>query len=50
MVKKALDFDDYKECLLAGRNTFRKQLLFQNELHNVCTVEVNKLSLSRDNK
>ena len=48
-VKKMLNFDDYKQCLFAGQNTFRKQLLFQNRLHEVYTVEVNKLALSKDN-
>ena len=28
IVKKTLDFKDCKQCLLAGWNTFRKQLLF----------------------
>ena len=27
---------------------FRKQLLFQNKLHEIHTIEVNKLALSRD--
>ena len=47
-MKKTLDFDDYKECLLAGWNAFGKQLLFQNDLHKVYTIQVNKLALSRD--
>ena len=47
-VMKTLNFNDYKQCLLAGREAFRKQLLFQNELHGVHMVEVNKLALSRD--
>ena len=48
-VKKTPDFEDYKQCLLAGQNMFRKQLLFQNKLHEIHTIEVNKLALSRDN-
>ena len=48
IVKKTQDFEDYKQCLLAGQNTFRKQLLFWNKLHEVNTTEVNKLALSRD--
>ena len=43
-----LDFDDYKQCLFAGENAFRKQLLFQNKLHEFHTIEVTKLALSRD--
>ena len=48
-MKKTLDFQDYKQCLLADRNMFRKQLLFWNELHEVYTIQLNKLVLSRDN-
>ena len=48
VVKKTLDFHDYKQCLFEGRNAFRNQLLFQNGLHKVHTVEVNKLALSRN--
>ena len=47
-MKKMLDFEEYRQSLLAGRNTFRKQLLFQNKLHKIHTIEVNKLALSRD--
>ena len=49
-MKKTPNFNDYKECLLAGWNALRKQLLFQNRLHEFDTIEVNKLALSRDNK
>ena len=48
IMKKMLDFKDYKQCLLAGWNAFRKQLLFQSKLHKIHTVEVNKLASSRD--
>ena len=48
IVKKMLNFDDCKQCLFAGRHTFRKQLLFLNRLHEVHTIEVNKLALSRN--
>ena len=47
-MKKTLDFEDYKQYLLAGQTAFRKQLLFWNKLHKVHTIEVNKLALSRD--
>ena len=48
-MKKTLNFDDYKQCLFSGKNAFRNQLLVQNKLHEVHTVEVNKLALSRNN-
>ena len=50
IMKKMLGFEDYKQCLLAGWNAVRKQLLFQNKLHEVHTIEVNKLTSSRDDK
>ena len=43
IVKKTLDFEDYKQCPAC-----KKQLLFRNKLHEVHTTEVNKLVLSRD--
>ena len=43
-----LGFDDYKQCLLAGRKAFQKQLLFQNKLHEVHMVEVSTFALSRN--
>ena len=48
ILKKTLNFVDYKQCLFTGREVFRKQLLFQNKLHEVYTVEVDKLALSRN--
>ena len=49
VVKKTLSFEDYKNCLFSSsENTYRKQLMFQNRLHEVHTVEVNKIALSRD--
>ena len=47
-MKKTLDFVDYKQCLLAGWNMFRKQLLFLNKLHEVHSVETSKLASSTD--
>ena len=51
IVKKMLDCEEYGQCLLAGQNMFQKQLMFWNMKHEVHTVEVNRLALSRnDNK
>ena len=44
VMQKTLNFDDHKQCWKA----FRKQLLFHNKLHEVHTVEVNKLAVSKD--
>ena len=50
-VMKKLDFKDYKHCLFANvsENMFWKQLMFQNRLHKVHTVEVNKVTLNINN-
>ena len=41
-------FDDYKKCLFRGEQTHRSQLLFRSCEHEVKTLEVNKLALSRE--
>ena len=50
MVKKTLDFDDYKKCLFSpvGASIYRSQLMFRNKKHEVHTIEVNKVALNRD--
>ena len=49
VVKKTLDFDDYKKCLFnPGKSIYRSQLVFRNRKHEVPTVEVNKVALNRD--
>ena len=51
VVKKTLDFDDYKKCLLdpgTSKSIYRWQLMFRNRKHEVHTVEVNKVALNRD--
>ena len=35
VMKKMLDFEDYKHCLFVGHNIHRKQLMFWNKLHEV---------------
>ena len=51
VVKKTLDFDDYKKCLFdpgKSKSIYRSQLMFRNRKHEVHTVEVNKIALNRD--
>ena len=48
VVKKTISFDDYKRCLLEGTTIHRNQLTFRSKKHNVRTLEVNKLALSRE--
>ena len=48
VVKKTISFEDYKRCLLEGRNIHRSQLMFRSKKHKIRTLEVNKLALSRE--
>ena len=48
VVKKMIHFDDYKACLFSRERTHRSQLLFRSRKHEVKTLEVNKLALSRE--
>ena len=47
VVKKTISFDDYKRCLFSGERSHRSQLLFRSCKHEIKTLEVNKLALSR---
>ena len=48
VVKKTISFEDYKTCLFSGEASYRSQLMFRFSKHEVRTLEVNKLALSRD--
>ena len=48
IVKKMIDFTDYRQCMFPGRNVSQKQPLFWNKLHEIYTIEVNMLASSRD--
>ena len=48
VVKKTISFKDYKSCLFNGEESCRSQQLFRFWAHEVRTLEVNKLELSRD--
>ena len=52
VVKKTLTFEDYKNCLLnppLGRtDLYRQQLIFRLSKHKVHMIEVNKVTLNRD--
>ena len=50
VVEKMISFDDYKACIFSGETSYRSQLMFRSSKHKVKTLEVNKLTLSRDNK
>ena len=48
IIKKTTSFDDYKRCLFSGESSHRSQLLLRSREHEVRTLEVNKLALSRE--
>ena len=48
IVHKTISFEDYKACLFGGSSSYRSQLMFRSLRHEVRTLEVNKLALSRD--
>ena len=47
IVKKTLTFEDYKACLFNDSTEYRSQL-FRSAKHEVHTIEVNKVTLNRD--
>ena len=49
VVHKTISFEDYNTCLFGGGSSYRSQLMFRSLRHEVKTLEVNKLALSRDN-
>ena len=48
IVKKTLTFEDYKTCLFNDSTEYRSQLMFRLSKHEVHTIEVNKVTLNRD--
>ena len=48
VVHKTISFEDYKACLFGGDSSYRPQLMFRSQRHEVRTLGVNKLALSRD--
>ena len=48
VVKKTLTFEDHKNCLFDDSTEYRSQLMFRLSKHEVQTIEVNKVSLNRN--
>ena len=48
VVKKTLTFEDYKNCLFNSSVEYRSQLMFRSIKHDIFTLEVNKVTLNRD--
>ena len=46
VVKESITHEDYKTCLLTGKETLRKQNILRSYDHEVYTEEVNKIALS----
>ena len=50
VVRKTISFEDCKNCPFGGEASYRLQLMFRSSKHEVKTLEVNKLALSRDDE
>ena len=50
IVHKTISFADYKACLFGGGSSYRSQLMFRSLRHEVRTLKVNKMALSRDDE
>ena len=48
IIKKTLTFEDYKNCLFNDFPEYRSQLMFQSIKHEIFMLEVNKVTLNRD--
>ena len=46
VVENSITHEDYKTCLLTGREQLRKQNIIRSYEHEVYTEEVNKIALS----
>ena len=48
VIRKTITFEDYKNCWFTGETSYRSQLMFTSSLHKIQTLEVKKISLSKD--
>ena len=48
VIKKMIEFDDYKKCLLNDKVILKSQQRFISNKHDVYTEDVNKIALSND--
>ena len=46
VIKRRLKFNDYKDSLLNNETILKSQQRFKSERHDVCTEEINKITLS----
>ena len=48
IIKKMINFEDYKKCLLSDKVLLKSQQRFISKKHDVYTEDVNKIALSND--
>ena len=48
IIRKTLTFEDYKNCLFNPTDVYRSQLMFRLTKHEFHMIEVNKVTLNRD--
>ena len=48
IIKKMINFNDYKKCLLNDEVIFKSQQRFISKKHNVYTENINKIALSNN--
>ena len=48
VVKKAIEFEDYVECLFSGEKQMRSMKIIRSENHDIYSKEVNKIALSNE--
>ena len=46
VVKKEINFEDYKKCLFSEEETMREMKLIRSEKHDIYSLTVNKVALS----
>ena len=46
IIRRVLQFNDYKDCLLNNETLLKSQQRFKSEVHNVYTEEIDKIALS----
>ena len=48
VVKKTIDFDDYKNCLFLDKKQMRSMKIIRSEKHDIYSKEVNKIALCNE--
>ena len=46
VIKRRINFNDYKDCLLNNEIVLKSQQRFKSERHDLYTEEINKIALS----